>query len=771
MFVGEHVAGIVLVRLPLLTQTGSGVVAEAKRTKVAVLGGGPAALAAAYELSAPEHEDRFELTVYQPGWRLGGKCASGRNLARGGRVEEHGLHVWFGFYDNAFSLARAVYEELERPASHPLATFEEAFESCDRLVLYDRQGDGWRDFRITFPRNDLAPGYAHELPDFWEIATRMCTWAVKRWDALNPARASRVRTPASGDQLASRRILDLASDLTGSLRIGSQREGEDLLRRALRVARTRHLLDAAAKRHAAWPARRLRRREATHTGKRVRVLAKLLSGARDWLWEHVARDRCADDPRLRLFFTTFDTFASAIAGIAADRVLERGWEAIDDRDLCEWLAANGAKPVTLGATPAQRAPLLRAVYDVAFAYPGGDVAAADAAAGTAMSNLLRLLFTYRGSVLYKMAAGMGDTVVAPLYELLRGRGVRFEYFSAVSSLHLTRDGDLVDAIEIVPQVELANDTYDPLVAVEGLDCWPSEPKWAQVRDGEHLKQSGVDFEVEPNPLGREPLTLKRGQHFDQVVLGIPVGVLPGICSEISVRHERFARMLRSARTVSTQAFQLWLTKPTVELGWTHGQRAVARTHVEPLDTWCDMSYLLAREGWNPDEGVRAIAYFCGVLDDHGEEERAQANARAKHNACAFLEEHVGALWPRAVLGNGGEATCPGGALDWTILADHRGRRGSARLEAQYWRANTTASERYVLTPAKSMADRLAADESGVDNLWLAGDWTRNGINGGCVEAAVTSGMQAARALSGHRRALSGENTRWIAGDRCGRGEP
>jgi len=43
-------------------------------------------------------------------------------------------------------------------------------------------------------------------------------------------------------------------------------------------------------------------------------------------------------------------------------------------------------------------------------------------------------------------------------------------------------------------------------------------------------------------------------------------------------------------------------------------------------------------------------------------------------------------------------------------------------------------------------DRLAADESGVDHLVLAGDWTRNGIDGGCVEAAIRSGMQAAQTL-------------------------
>ena len=48
------------------------------------------------------------------GWRLGGKGASGRNAAHGSRIEEHGLHIWFGFYDNAFLTMRQCYEELAR---------------------------------------------------------------------------------------------------------------------------------------------------------------------------------------------------------------------------------------------------------------------------------------------------------------------------------------------------------------------------------------------------------------------------------------------------------------------------------------------------------------------------------------------------------------------------------------------------------------------------------------------------------------------------------
>jgi uncharacterized protein with NAD-binding domain and iron-sulfur cluster len=90
-----------------------------------------------------------------------------------------------------------------------------------------------------------------------------------------------------------------------------------------------------------------------------------------------------------------------------------------------------------------------------------------------------------------------------------------------------------------------------------------------------------------------------------------------------------------------------------------------------------------------------------------------------------------------------------------LVGGGRGRSG------QYCEASTIGSDRYVLTPAGTVADRLAADESGVENLLLAGDWTRNGIDAGCVESAVTSGMQAARALIGHTRTFSGESTRWL----------
>src|SRR5689334_23413804 len=103
--------------------------------RVAIVGGGCAGITAAYELSRPEHQGRYEVTVYQMGWRLGGKGASGRGVA--GRIEEHGLHVWMGWYENAFRIMRETYEELGRDATAPLATWREAFSPMERLGVVD----------------------------------------------------------------------------------------------------------------------------------------------------------------------------------------------------------------------------------------------------------------------------------------------------------------------------------------------------------------------------------------------------------------------------------------------------------------------------------------------------------------------------------------------------------------------------------------------------------------------------------------------------------
>src|SRR5512138_746314 len=109
------------------------------KQRIAVLGGGIGALSTVYALtSEADWRDRYEIDVYVHGWRLGGKGASGRNAAMGNRIEEHGLHIWMGFYHNAFRVMRGAYDERARILTDPglFKTWSDAFtpQALDALV-------------------------------------------------------------------------------------------------------------------------------------------------------------------------------------------------------------------------------------------------------------------------------------------------------------------------------------------------------------------------------------------------------------------------------------------------------------------------------------------------------------------------------------------------------------------------------------------------------------------------------------------------------------
>jgi uncharacterized protein with NAD-binding domain and iron-sulfur cluster len=135
------------------TDTGS------RPVKVAVLGGGIAGLAAAFELSDPRHSGRFEVTLHQLGWRLGGKCASGRDLDTARRTKEHGPHIFFGFYDNAFAVLREAYTALAADPARVFKTIEEALVAHDSLVAMEQQDDGsWQPWVVDLPILPGRPG-------------------------------------------------------------------------------------------------------------------------------------------------------------------------------------------------------------------------------------------------------------------------------------------------------------------------------------------------------------------------------------------------------------------------------------------------------------------------------------------------------------------------------------------------------------------------------------------------------------------------------------
>ncbi len=111
-----------------------------QKRKIAVLGGGMGAISAAFALTRlPDWSSRFEITIYQRGWRLGGKAASGRNMAAYGRVEEQGLHIWSGAFNQSIAMMRECYSAMPelglRKPEAVLGTFDKAFKPLNHLFI------------------------------------------------------------------------------------------------------------------------------------------------------------------------------------------------------------------------------------------------------------------------------------------------------------------------------------------------------------------------------------------------------------------------------------------------------------------------------------------------------------------------------------------------------------------------------------------------------------------------------------------------------------
>jgi uncharacterized protein with NAD-binding domain and iron-sulfur cluster len=716
-----------------------------RKKKIAILGGGMGAMTAAFELTdLPGWQNDYDITVYQMGWRLGGKCASGRNLepGLGKRIEEHGLHVWFGFYDNAFRLIKKCYAEYQRLALQPpppLDTWDKAFKKQRLFTLMERRPDGWQRWEFDFPPNNGIPGQDQGLGP-WDYVCMLLDWLVhKHNESPHLPKASTEQVTAWGHGLIE--WVDVVwTETTSAVHILwervttflSTRIEVDCLAQALHLHVAHGLCQAVSKVHG-------KPTEAHHY-----ILKSLLRDYRE-KFLHALK---IDDEELRKVWILLHLGVATVIGMIEDDVLIDGFEAIDQYDLTEWLQRHGATDREVWWS----API-RGIYDGVFGFAGGNTDHPNLAAGTALRGSLRLFLDYKGAFCWKMQAGMGDTVFTPLYEVLKRRGVKFKFFHRVENLRLSEDGQYIDAIDMTLQATVAKGEYRPLI--KDLRCWPSKPDYAQLEEGEQLKAQQIDLESPWSKWsGKKLPPLKRGEHFDEVVLGIPLGVLPYICRElIAAKPDRWGKMVENVKTVPTQAFQLWLRRDIRQLGWVAEEPAIVASYVEPLDTWADMSQLIEREDW-PGDVVKNISYFCGPLEetepmpppfsfsDFPERQRL----RAKASALDFLKTNIRPLWPRATISPDSDV------LNWDLLVAPEGVQGEDRFDYQYWRANADPSEHYVLSVKGSTQHRLRSDDSKFDNLFLAGDWTSTGLNVGCVEAAVMSGMQAAQGIRARAQA-------------------
>jgi len=707
------------------------------RMKIAVLGGGMSGLAAAFELTKTEAlRARHEVTVYQMGWRLGGKLASSRDEAA--RNLEHGLHVWFGFYENAFRLLQEVYVVTPPPPESGVRTWTDAFKPTSLGGAGVTVDGTWSFVPVIWPVQGGYPGDGTQIHLVWDALTHMLGWIG---EAISEAMSAlthgtdhgKVRSP---DPTLLREAL--ASSRGGV-------EVDDPYTERLAEASHFSIGDAFHAAHL-W-ARSLGGGPAA---KHHEAIAELVGEAD----RQVQAGPSGSDPRWKLIGEAVHLCAAVTRGVVADLLLKnQPLESIDNQDFRAWIIGHGADPKL-----AAESSLLRVLYDTVFQYRDGDFAHPSYSAGSALGMMLRMSVTYKGAIMYLLQTGFGEGVISPVYNSLVEAGVSVRFFHKVVGLELSADGARIERVRIDRQALTTEGDYRPTMRIGGLDCWPTHPFWDQLVDGEALKAADVDFEsawcVQPPA---ERLCLHAGQDFDAIVLALPPGAYkprdgdPGPCAELIARGGAFADYINAIALTPTFAVQLWSDRTLEQLGWTLGPIATA-AGVHPLDAWADMSQVIPLEKPQAD-GPVSLYYLCGTMastlyrqppDDAGAPARGEEEARRL--AVEWLNEAARDIWPNAASETG---------FRWEVLSDPEDRAGEARLDAQYIRANVDPCECCSISLAGDSRYRLYPDHTGFSNLFLAGEGARQGFNASAVEAAVMSGMAASRAICGEPATIIG----------------
>lgn len=555
-----------------------------ERTRVAILGGGMAGVATAWELVDGPDGDRYEITIYQRDWRLGGKCASGRSIEPrlGHRIEEHGIHVLPGFYENVFHLLKRVYDDVhERSAeSSKILDWKDALKPSDTVAMADRQEAGPRPWKIRFPRNRGRIGG----PPRRASPSRLYRRGRARYRGFRNALLERV-----GSSLVPIRGRDA---------------GSFLLELLLAL-----LLDTILSRigPALWLASHIVRHLERRLDLDLRRTFAIADGQRHLL-----------DVR-RLWIATW--FAGTnLLGMSREGLVvpPRDFLRLDDEDYMDWLARHSVVPVPNG-DPELRPPPVQALYDLAFSHEH------TLAAGTTLWVILHMGLDYKGSFVYEMNGGMGDVVFAPIYLALERRpNVTFQWYHEVEKVVANECGDAVETIRIREHFRHAGSPLHEFdVGNRRLLCWPNARSMI----------------AEPVDAVR---VLRAGEDFDVAVLAISHGALSSLCPTLCSANDRFRRMAEGLSSIPTQSLQLWLNTSLEELGWRLGSTMLISL-AHPFNSWTDMAHLLDRECW-PPETVETIAYFSDELRIDPSDAR-DPDSIVGENAIRFVTGPLRRVWP------------------------------------------------------------------------------------------------------------------------------
>ncbi|MBZ5710483.1 NAD(P)-binding protein [Nannocystis pusilla] len=707
-----------------------------RKLRVAVLGGGPAACTTALYLA--RQTDRYEVSLYTTGYRLGGKCQSWRNPDKAWRVEEHGLHAFLGFYHNAFTTVQDAYHDGFATPEIGDALYQRAFYQEKYNGLMVHHNGEW----------SYCP-----LPSLSAAASSTSTGGSTGAHALLGAVEALVRRTLDHFKAMSDAHAGLADAL----------EGHTSVLHRLRSAVVGLVTSAAEK------------LIETGFGGLDTAIGGEVAKVRDDLAARVRADTSLST-YLWFLWTGADTMLTIFIGLLKHPI--RNLSELDGYDFREWLRANG-----LHEAAGESWEVINQVYETLFAHQNADphkdactlldtdVRPAHLAAGVATRWFLLESLGYRGAPAYRFEYSCAQTMMTPLYLALKRLGAEVNFFHTVTGLELDGSGEQRRLVRVHLQrqaeVKGGPGAYSPLVTPDlannppELHDWPLDPHWDQLVDGDWFKAHDIDFfnawRADENTRAR-PVVLEHDKDFDLVVLGVPLGALPLIDSPLTQPARPDAdpvwkRMIDGIALTQTLSFQLWL-KPNAGALFSGAQRGLLTCYAQPEPSYGDFTPLLAYEEWRTVK-PHLLSYFTGASvaghpplppacgPDYPERIQAQWVVKVQQwlgdNYLAFYD---GTGTPRSFAGFLDDLVVEGEPLE-----------GSARLAWQHLIADVQPSNLYVLSQPGSTALRLGQAESGVRGLLLCGDWTRTDLNCGCVEAATTSGMLAARAISTEPRTV------------------
>lgn len=710
------------------------------RIRVHIVGGGCAGIAAAWALAK---QPGFEIVVYEQRPYLGGKGASTRD--EHGRVLEHGLHVWLGFYENAFAMMRECYRIVEQngwgpdaedPAKRlPHGSFEDAFfpEPHIGVAGLDSKGQ-WAVWSGQLPPSHGEPGTPL---DSGSNPFSLQSYLLHALNLLRALVLSTVGSAKAGAERGSdpdtRSATDEAQDLDFESEGGAvpkalietltlRLRGGVLVSASLLLQATAILEDALR----SW-------NFAPEIADSVLSLAEALSTQIRRQLSFIV----SLDPAVRWKTTVTDLVMTIIVGLYRDRVFwsERGLDSLNGIDYRTWLRKHGASPESL------ESPFLRGIYDLVFAYRDGDVERPALAAGVALRGALRMFLGYRGAMFWRMRSGMGDTVFAPLYKVLKDapRGdkqclkstVRFEFNADLTSVKLEPDGERDVRIE---SLTFKRGPRDP--SLDHLGSWLGFVSGGESQNSSAedipTKDDAVIFACGPNALWN---------------------ALEQSGEEMLAELSELKRAVDDAPGVATKSAQIWCNRALEDLGWLRGSVVVSGLGA-PWGTWADMSHVLASESaWrlacsenlespeSPFDNARSLSYLCSVA---GADENIESVRSELEHVLGGEARGSGpwtwmrSFWPAALSGKTGIRVEDSGL---SLSSDEP----TAGLHV---RLNEMGSDRYAQSLPGKIDHRISPLHMTFSNATVAGDWTACGLDVGCVEAAVMSGLLAAHAITG-----------------------